>query len=104
MMSSSLKGLRFTLAMALTGPVAILALGASRPAEAAAPTCRKLEQNCEAYAAKMADALAHTQPEQVGRQNVAAVSVQQCKAQYASAALTGLWPARGAVPPLPCGR
>jgi hypothetical protein len=85
-------------------PMTIIATAiiGSASASAAPLSCQKLEQNCESYVKHMLDAQAHTHPAQAGKPDPDATSVEKCQQQYETAMRTGLWPARGATPALPC--
>jgi hypothetical protein len=85
----------------LTVALATIAVGA-HPAAAKIMSCQTLEQNCEAYVTHLKQALAHTRSDQAAGQDQDQLSVERCQAQYASARQTGLWPAQGVRPALPC--
>jgi uncharacterized protein YciW len=78
--------------------------GKAGDADAAVLSCQKLEQNCEAYVARLAEALTRTRADQVAQPSSPRLSVQRCKQQFAAAEQTGLWPADGPRPALPCTR
>jgi hypothetical protein len=83
----------------------VMTVSAFAPSVASAAgilSCQKLEQNCEAYVSHMTQALQRTRSDQVGQPSARDLSVQRCQEQYASAEQTGIWPARGATPALPC--
>jgi hypothetical protein len=89
----------------LAAAALVITISATAPDAAKAAgilTCLKLKQNCDAYAAHIAKALARTRTDQVGERSSNQMSVAQCQEQYASAEQTGIWPAHGATPDLPC--
>jgi len=95
---------RLSLTMTLAASLATIAVGAPSFAHAAAGilSCERLEQNCEAYMARMRRALAHTRADQAGQRDTHETSAERCQEQYAAAERTGIWPAHGATPDLPC--
>jgi hypothetical protein len=98
------SGMRPSLLLTLL--VAMATLGAPGSANAAAGilSCVKLEQNCEAYVTRMKNALRHTRPDQAGQHDPHKFSAERCQEQYSSAERTGIWPAYGVMPALPCSK